>query len=218
MTEITAELLLHAYSQGIFPMGESADSDEIFWVDPELRGIFPFERFHVPSRLARKIRKQPFEIRLDTAFRDVMKACAETIPDTERDNTWINDTILDRYYELFKMGFAHSVECWREDKLVGGLYGVSIGGAFCGESMFHKETDASKVALVYLVARLKKAGYTLLDTQFVTDHLEKFGAVEIPRMEYKARLARALELEPDFYSLGGDASPETILHLVTQIS
>ncbi|WP_321391037.1 leucyl/phenylalanyl-tRNA--protein transferase [Emcibacter sp.] len=218
MTEITADLLLHAYSQGIFPMGESADSAEIFWVDPELRGIFPLDHFHVPSRLARTIRKQPFEIRIDTAFRDVMMGCAETVPQTERDNTWINDTILDRYCELFDRGYAHSVECWQEGKLVGGLYGVAIGGAFCGESMFHKVSDASKVALVYLVARLKKAGYSLLDTQFITDHLEKFGAVEIPRMEYKARLARALELEPDFYSLPEDCSPDTILQLVTQTS
>jgi len=217
--EITKELLLSAYMQGIFPMAESADADDVFWVDPDERGVFPLDKFHVPKKLARKIRNEPFDVRINTAFRDVMLKCAEPTQNIDRQNTWINEIILKRYCELHELGYAHSVECWQDDKLVGGLYGVAINGAFCGESMFHDVTDASKIALVYLVARLRVGGYILLDTQFVTDHLSQFGAIEIPRAEYRTRLKEALEIEDtDFYSLSEDADGSTILQSVTQTS
>jgi leucyl/phenylalanyl-tRNA--protein transferase len=210
--EISKELLLSAYMQGIFPMAESADADDVFWVDPDNRGIFPLDQFHIPRKLAQKIRAQPFEVRINTAFRDVMLNCAEPTNNPERQNTWINDLILTCYNELHELGYAHSVECWQTGKLVGGLYGVSINGAFCGESMFHNVTDASKVALVYLVARLNAGGYVLLDTQFVTDHLSQFGAIEISRADYKKKLNNALEIEnSDFYALSENEETETIL-------
>lgn len=216
---ITPELLLSAYMQGVFPMAESADSDDVFWVNPDERGIFPLDQFHVPKKLAKKIKTEPFQVRINTAFRDVMLKCAEPTQNIDRQNTWINKTILTRYSELHEMGYAHSVECWLNNELVGGLYGVSLNGSFCGESMFHTVTDASKIALVYLVARLKVGGYSLLDTQFVTDHLSQFGAIEISRKEYRARLKNALEIEDsDFYSLSEAASGSTILQSVTQTS
>ena len=216
---ITPELLLSAYMQGIFPMAESAESDDVFWVDPDERGIFPLDQFHVPKKLAKKIRTEPFNVRINMAFRDVMLKCAEPTDNVDRKNTWINKTILTRYNELHEMGYAHSVECWQNDELVGGLYGVSLNGAFCGESMFHTVTDASKIALVYLVARLKVGGYSLLDTQFVTDHLSQFGAIEIPRKEYRSRLKDALAIEDgDFYSMSEEADGSTILQSVTQTS
>lgn len=217
--EITKELLLSAYMQGIFPMAESADSDDVYWVDPDERGIFPLDKFHVPKKLARKIKAEPFEVRINTAFRDVMLKCAEPTDNIERQNTWINGMILDRYCELHELGYAHCVECWQDDTLVGGLYGVSLNGAFCGESMFHEVSDASKVALVYLVARLRVGGYSLLDTQFVTDHLSQFGAIEISRKDYRALLNDALENDDaDFYSMSEDADGSTILQSVTQTS
>lgn len=217
--EITNELLLSAYMQGIFPMAESADADDVFWVDPDERGVFPLDQFHVPKKLARKIRSEPFDLRINTAFREVVLKCAEPTQSVDRQNTWINELILERYCELHELGYAHSIECWQDDKLVGGLYGVAINGAFCGESMFHSVTDASKVALVYLVARLKVGGFMLLDTQFVTDHLSQFGAIEIPRAEYRAQLSKALEIDTtDFYSLSADADGSTILQSVTQTS
>ncbi len=217
--EITKELLLNAYMQGIFPMAESAESEDVFWVDPDERGIFPLDKFHVPKKLARKIRTEPFDVRINTAFREVMIKCAEPTKNIDRQNTWINDLILTRYSELHELGYAHSVECWLDEKLVGGLYGVSLNGAFCGESMFHHVTDASKIGLVYLVARLKVGGYTLLDTQFLTDHLTQFGAIEITRTEYRERLKEALTHEKaDFYSLSEDADGSTILQSVTQTS
>ena len=216
---ITPELLLSAYMQGIFPMAESAESDDVFWVDPDERGIFPLDQFHVPKKLAKKIRTEPFKVRINMAFRDVMLKCAEPTDNVDRKNTWINKTILTCYNELHEMGYAHSVECWQNDELVGGLYGVSLNGAFCGESMFHTVTDASKIALVYLVARLKVGGYSLLDTQFVTDHLSQFGAIEIPRKEYRSRLKDALAIEDsDFYSMSEEADGSTILQSVTQTS
>ena len=199
---ITPELLLSAYMKGIFPMAESADSDDVFWVDPDERGIFPLDQFHVPKKLAKKIKSEPFKVRINTAFQEVMLKCAEPTDNVDRQNTWINKTILTRYNELHEMGYAHSVECWQDQDLVGGLYGVSLNGAFCGESMFHTVTDASKIALVYLVARLKVGGYRLLDTQFVTDQLSQFGAIEISRKEYRARLKEALLVEDsNFYSM-----------------
>jgi leucyl/phenylalanyl-tRNA---protein transferase len=219
--EITPELLLRAYAAGIFPMAESAGSDELHWYDPTMRGILPLDRFHVPRSLRKTVRRGPFEVRADTAFRAVVEACGAPAP--ERESTWINGRIVDLYTELFRRGFAHSVECWLEGRLVGGLYGVSLGGAFFGESMFSRETDASKVALVHLVARLVAGGYELLDTQFVTGHLTRFGAVEIPRREYRTRLARALQRTVRFPGAGGvpvdgGALVEAFLHSTTQTS
>ncbi|ACI98354.1 leucyl/phenylalanyl-tRNA--protein transferase [Rhodospirillum centenum] len=195
---LTPDLLLRAYAAGIFPMAESAASDELMWFDPPMRGIMPLDGFHVPRRLRRTIRQQPFTVRCDSAFRGVMEACAESGPG--RPQTWINGDILDAYCRLHALGFAHSVECWAGDRLVGGLYGVALGAAFFGESMFSRATDASKVALVHLVARLRAGGYTLLDTQFVTEHLAQFGSVEIPRARYKALLTEALRRPARFQS------------------
>ncbi len=205
--------------QGMFPMAESAKADDIYWVDPQMRGIFPLDQFHIPKKLARKIKAEPFEIKINTAFNDVMIHCANTTPHKDRQNTWINQTILTHYNKLHEMGYAHCVECWQDDKLVGGLYGVSLNGAFCGESMFHTVTDASKIALVYLVARLKVGAYKLLDTQFITKHLSQFGAIEIPRLQYRVLLKDALlQDEADFYGLAEDAEPSTILQSVTHTS
>ncbi len=193
---LTAELLLRAYTTGMFPMGKSRGDSDIVWVDPELRGILPLDGFHVPRRLRRTVRNRRFEIRADTTFATVMKSCAT--PWRGRRDTWINNEILRAYAELHHLGFAHSVECWLEDDLVGGLYGVSIAGAFFGESMFTRKTDASKVALVHLVARLGHAGYRLLDVQFITDHLKQFGAVAVPRHEYRILLQNALAVNAKF--------------------
>lgn len=216
MSEIDADMLLRAYAYGVFPMAESRDDPQLYWIDPEARGVLPLDKFHVPRRLKRTIRQRLFDVRIDTSFREVMLGCAEAAPG--RDGTWINARILELYTELHERGHAHSVECWRDGKLVGGLYGVSIGAAFFGESMFSRETDASKVALVYLVARLVRGGYKLLDTQFVTTHLAQFGAREISREAYRERLARAIATDADFYSLALDTAPEEILQSVSQIS
>lgn len=194
---LTPELLLRAYAYGVFPMAESRDSDELYWIDPQLRGILPIDDFHVPKRLKRTIRQGKFEVRIDCAFEEVIDGCAEAREG--RENTWINEPIRRLYTALFDMGFAHSVETWRDGRLVGGLYGVAIGGAYFGESMFSRERDASKVALVYLTARLKRGRYTLVDTQFVTDHLKRFGAHEIPRGTYHVRLQEALRQPATFY-------------------
>ena len=197
--ELTPELLLRAYSVGIFPMSESRADASIFWVDPRMRGILPLDGFHLPRSLRKAVRQKRFEIRCDTAFSEVITACAEPRPD--HPDTWINPSIVRAYTQLHHMGFVHSVECWREDELVGGLYGVSLGGAFFGESMFSRATDASKVALVHLVARLRVGGYALLDVQFITDHLERFGVVEIPARDYHQRLESALHLTAQFPSV-----------------
>ncbi len=196
MIELTAELLLRAYSVGLFPMAEDRDDPDLHWIDPEVRGIIPLDRFHVPQRLARTLRQGTFEVRVDTAFDAVIQACAEATD--RRPKTWINDTILRLFGELFSRGFAHSVECWREERLVGGLYGVALRGAFFGESMFSHERDASKVALAHLVERLRLGGFRLLDTQFVTPHLATFGALEIPRAAYRDRLGDALRVKAVF--------------------
>lgn len=196
MTELTADLLLRAYTVGLFPMAETADDPDLFWVDPERRGIIPLDAFHIPRSLRKTVRKGLFEIRIDTDFSGVLAGCAEVGP--RRRATWINAEIVRLYTELHRRGFAHSVECWREDRLVGGLYGVTLGGAYFGESMFSREPDASKVALVWLVALLIRGGYTLLDTQFVTPHLARFGAVEISRGAYKRKLAAALKTQARF--------------------
>lgn len=216
MSDITSDVLLRAYAYGVFPMAEGRASDELFWIDPELRGILPLHSFHLPRRLKKTIRQQPFEVRCDTAFRQVMEACAASRPG--REGTWINEQILDLYTELHEKGFAHSVECWQGKKLAGGLYGVSLGAAFFGESMFSLERDASKVALVYLAARLKHGGYKLLDTQFVTAHLSQFGVIEIPRPDYKVLLNAAVTAQADFYSLPLDAPPGAVLQSISQTS
>ena len=196
MDEISPELLLQAYACGYFPMADSAESSELYWYDPPWRGVIPMDAFHIPRKLRRVVRQQRFEVRFDTAFDAVLSACAE--PTAERPKTWINDGIRRLYRALAETGHAHSVECWREGDLLGGLYGVSLRGAFFGESMFSREQDASKVALVHLVALLRAGGFVLLDTQFMTDHLRQFGGLEIPQSEYKKRLARALQVNGKF--------------------
>ena len=183
---LTPSLLLQAYQVGLFPMSEGRDDPEVFWVDPTMRGIFPLDGFHISRSLARRIRQHPFEITFDAAFADVMRGCAA------RDETWINETILDLYQRLHRQGFAHSIEVWDGSELVGGVYGVTIGAAFFGESMFSRMTDASKIALAYLVDRLRKCGFTLFDTQFITPHLASLGAIEIPRADYQRMLDKAL--------------------------
>ena len=193
---LTPEILLRAYAAGIFPMSETREDKELFWVDPEYRGIIPLDRFHIPRKLAKLIRTRPFEIHLDRDFESVMRECAA--PGAGRNETWINDEILRLYVGLHRMGHAHSVECWLDGELVGGLYGVSLKGAFFGESMFSRARDASKVALVYLVALLRHGGYSLLDAQFVTDHLRQFGAFEIPRKRYHEFLDKALSHDATF--------------------
>jgi len=193
---LSVEILLRAYSAGVFPMADSRQGRKLYWVDPEWRGIMPLESFHAPRRLRRTVRQGVYEVRCDTAFRDVITACAEPAPG--REDSWITAEIVNAYTELFQRGMAHSVECWNADELVGGLYGVSIGAAFFGESMFSRATDASKVALVHLVARLVAGGYRLLDTQFITDHLSQFGAIEVPRRSYRRMLSGAIAARADF--------------------
>jgi leucyl/phenylalanyl-tRNA--protein transferase len=188
--QLSPELLLRAYAVGIFPMAESRNAQEIHWIDPDRRGILPLERFHVPRRLKRRLRRGDFEVRCNTAFGQVIRACA--LPAPGRRETWINPTIERLYVGLHEMGFAHSIEAWHDGRLAGGLYGVTLGAAFFGESMFHRTADASKVALVHLVARLKKSDFQLLDTQFETPHLRQFGVLEIKRDDYRHRLARAV--------------------------
>lgn len=190
---ITPELLLRAYSIGLFPMADAADDPEIFWVEPEMRGIIPLDEFHVSKSLLKTIRKKPFDIRFDTAFERVVEKCAEEVDN--RPSTWINQTIRDLYSALHSLGHAHSVEAWEGGELVGGLYGVSLGSAFFGESMFSRRTDASKICLVHLVERLKERGFTLLDTQFTTEHLKTFGAIDVPKADYGVLLEKAMESE-----------------------
>ena len=189
--EITVDILLRAYSVGLFPMADAADDPELFWVEPELRGIIPLDTFHVSKSLAKTIRRKPFDIRYDTAFESVMAGCASAAPD--RPSTWINETIRRLYTELHHIGHAHSVEAWEGDELVGGLYGVSLGSAFFGESMFSRRTDASKICLVHLVDRLREKGFTLLDTQFTTDHLKNCGASDMPKDHYAKILEKAVD-------------------------
>lgn len=193
---ITPEILLRAYAVGLFPMAESRDDPTLFWVDPHSRGVLPLETFHLPKRMRRLLRQARFEIRCDSAFPEVLDGCAESTE--RRPDTWINREIRELYLALFAMGHAHSVEAWRDGRLCGGLYGVALGGAFFGESMFSREPDTSKIALAHLVARLRKGGFALLDTQFVTDHLKRFGAVEVPRAEYRVMLSRALSVVAHF--------------------
>ncbi|MCW2273837.1 leucyl/phenylalanyl-tRNA--protein transferase [Rhodoblastus acidophilus] len=208
---ITPELLLHAYASGLFPMAEDADDEDLRWYDPSRRGVFPLDGFNVSKSLAKAIRSGAFEIRIDTDFFGVLAGCAESAPGREK--TWINGRIAELYGALFAHGFVHTVEAWRGEDLVGGLYGVALGGAFFGESMFHRATDASKICLTYLVARLNRGGFSLLDTQYITPHLASLGAVEISRAAYHRRLRAALPLQSHFRALPVDAPADTVLAL-----
>ena len=211
MSTITPQILLKAYAAGIFPMAESAEDNALYWVEPEERGIFPLDGLRISRSLRKRIRQRRFDVRVDTAFNDVIAACAEKAPD--RKTTWINQRIKSLYGQLYRMGCCHSVECWRGNRLVGGLYGVRIGGAFFGESMFSREPDASKVALVHLVARLKAGGFHLLDAQFTTPHLESLGARSVSRADYHVLLEQAIEADAEFFKFQGDRDPEVVLRL-----
>ncbi len=210
--DLTPELLLTAYASGLFPMADGRDADEVFWVDPTYRGVFPLDSFHISRSLRRRIKRDNYQVRFNTAFRAVVLGCAE------RDETWINDIIFDLYLELHRLGYAHSVEVWQEDDLVGGVYGVALGGAFFGESMFSTRTDASKIALTWLIDRLRLAGFSLFDTQFITTHLASLGATEIPRESYQKQLASALQKNPDITLAGRVQSAAGILQRNAQTS
>jgi leucyl/phenylalanyl-tRNA--protein transferase len=216
MLEITPDLLLQAYRIGVFPMGERRDDPKLYWLDPRLRAVLPLDGFHLPKRLARTVRQGVFEVSADTDFTGVMRACAEPRPG--HPESWINEPIVALYTELYRRGHAHSVECRLAGRLVGGLYGVSVGGVFFGESMFSRERDASKVALVHLVARLIKGGFRLLDCQFMTEHLRSFGAIEIPRDDFRALLAEAVEGTATFQRDLGGADPCIIVQASTRTS
>ena len=205
LVEITPEVLLKAYACGIFPMAENADDPSLYWIEPEKRGLLPLDGFHVTRRLARTVRSDKFQIYVDRDFEGTIDACAE--PQAGRSRTWINGRIRALYCKLHEIGHCHSVEAWQDGALVGGLYGVRLGRVFFGESMFHRERDASKVALVHLVARLRAGGFALLDTQFVTSHLLSFGAIEVSKRQYNRMLEHALEDEADFFALEPDPVP-----------
>ncbi|WP_323761514.1 leucyl/phenylalanyl-tRNA--protein transferase [Maricaulis sp.] len=211
-----AEELLNCYARGVFPMAEGRDDPRIYLLDPDERGIIPLNAFHVSRSLRKKVRQDVFQVTVDQDFAAVVAGCAQ--PSADREETWINDSIIRLYSELHAAGYAHSVECWSAGEMVGGLYGVSLGAAFFGESMFSVRRDASKVALVHLIARLKAGGYTLLDTQFTTAHLESFGALTIPRSAYRERLADALIFEADFNALPDEISGPQALQSTTQTS
>jgi leucyl/phenylalanyl-tRNA--protein transferase len=214
--EITPDLLLQAYRVGVFPMGESRDDPKLHWLDPRLRAVLPLDGFHLPQRLARTVRSGKFDVSADTAFAETMRACAEPRPG--HPESWINEPIVDLYNELHRRGHAHSIECRIGDRLVGGLYGVSVGAAFFGESMFSRERDASKVAMVHLVARLIEGGFRLLDCQFMTEHLRSFGAIEIPREAFRALLVDAIDRPANFQREPGGAEPCAIVQANTRTS
>lgn len=214
--EITPQVLLKAYACGIFPMAESADDPGMFWVEPEMRGILPLEEFHFPRSLKKTFRKNRFEMRIDHDFAAVIDACAEVAEN--RKSTWINARIKSLYCALHEMGNAHSFETWQDGQLVGGLYGVKLGSAFFGESMFSRQTDASKFALVHLVYEMRRAGFKLLDTQFATEHLERFGVTEVPKDTYQLLLEEALETNASFQTQDGGATSDSILQFFNQIS
>ncbi|NMM44325.1 leucyl/phenylalanyl-tRNA--protein transferase [Rhodospirillaceae bacterium KN72] len=200
--DLTPDMLLRAYAIGVFPMAEDRDDPDLFWIDPRMRGVIPLDGFHIPKRLRKTLRSNRYRVTFDRDFEGVMDGCAEATD--RRPRTWINDKILTLYTALFRMNHAHSVEVWDNGRLIGGLYGVTLGGAYFGESMFSRERDASKIALCHLVARLTFAGYRLLDTQFVTKHLQNFGAQEVPRSDYRARLSEALNHDVDFFTSYSD--------------
>ena len=212
MTDFTLDDLINCYRSGIFPMSDARDDDYLFLVDPPMRGVLPLDAFHVSSRLARTVRQDLYTIRIDTAFTQIIELCAEEAQN--RSSTWISHSIQALYQALFARGLAHSVEVWDGETLLGGLYGVSIGGAFFGESMVSRARDVSKIALVHLVARLKAGGFTLLDCQFQTDHLRQFGVVEMPKAEYLEKLAAAIDLKTDFYDLPRTASGQMVMSLL----
>jgi leucyl/phenylalanyl-tRNA--protein transferase len=215
-SRLTPDLLLQAYSIGYFPMSEDRYDEEVFWVRPDVRGVLPIRALHVPRKLAKRVRSEVFDVRIDTAFAAVMEGCAA--PQTDRWQTWINGPIIEAYTALHERGHAHSVEAWLDGELVGGLYGVSLGGAFFGESMFSTVTDASKVCLVHLAGRLAAGGYALLDAQFTNDHLVQFGIEAVPAPAYAERLQAALKLKGDFAAMPLQASGSTILQSITQTS
>ena len=192
--ELTTEFLLAAYANGYFPMAESRSSDKLYWFYPEERGIIPLDNFHIPHSLEKFMRKNPFTITCDKAFTDVMRGC--TMPRKKQKDTWINETIIELYSKLWRQGYGHSVEVWQDNMLIGGIYGLAIGGAFFAESMFSLVPNASKVALATLIQKLKEAGYQLFDTQYLNDHLLQFGATEIPRKQYLTQLKKALKTAP----------------------
>lgn len=204
MFEITPQVLLKAYSCGIFPMAESADDPALYWIEPQQRGVLPLNGLHIPKRLMRTVRTTPLTVKVDSDYDGVIDGCAA--PRAGRMSTWINGRIRSLYRELFDLGACHTVEVWNGNKMVGGLYGVALKSAFFGESMFSTERDASKIALVHLAARLIKGGFTLLDTQFVTDHLRQFGTIELDRMTFQRELEKALGKEANFYALPRDAT------------
>jgi leucyl/phenylalanyl-tRNA--protein transferase len=211
--EITPQVLLKAYTCGIFPMAESADDPALYWIEPQHRGILPLDAVHVPRRLVRTLRTTNLTVRIDTDIEGVIDGCAASRPG--RRSTWINERIRSLYRDLFELGHCHTVEVWDGDKLVGGLYGVALNGAFFGESMFSFARDASKIALVHLAARLAYGGFKLLDTQFVTDHLRQFGTVELNREEFHRLLETALEVEADFKRLPLNADADKIIEILT---
>lgn len=208
--------LLKAYTLGYFPMARSRREESVVWVLPDIRGVLPLGEARAPKRLLRTLKQEPFEIRVNTRFSDVIAGCARRAGG--REDTWINHAIEEAYLELHRAGFAHSVECWRQGRLVGGLYGVSIGGVFCGESMFSLERDASKIAMLHLIARLKATGFSLLDTQFHTPHLAQFGVRECPDTDYQSLLAGLLGVRADFLGLPAQLSTLTVLQSTTQTS
>ena len=210
--DLTPDLLLHGYRVGVFPMSETRDSDEVFWVDPRMRGVLPLDGFHISRSLRKRLRGRAYRISFNTAFRDVVRGCAA------RDETWINDTIFDLYGALFDRGDAASCEVWQDNQLVGGVYGVTIGAAFFGESMFSTATDASKIALAYLVDRLRQDGFVLFDTQFITDHLASLGCVEVPRADYHSLLREALAQDAVFDATAPITAPDHLIQRNTQTS
>lgn len=209
---VTPALLLHAYRAGVFPMAEHRADPELFWVDPRRRGVLPLDGFHISRSLAKTLKRDDYSITLNAAFADVVDACAE------RSETWINAEIRSLYQDLHGMGHAHAIEVWHHDQLVGGVYGVAVGGAFCGESMFSRKTNGSKIALAWLVDLLRRTGFILLDTQFLTDHLASLGAVEIPRAQYHAQLAQALHISADITGAPLAASGQDVVQRNTQTS
>ena len=210
--DLTPELVLRAYGAGVFPMADHADASDVYWVDPRKRGILPLNGFHLSRSLRKRLLKTDYKVRVDTSFVDVLDACAD------RPETWINPVIRELFIKLHHMGYAHSVEVWQEDGLIGGLYGLHLGGAFFGESMFTRGRDGSKIALAWLVARLKAGGFTLLDTQFTTEHLESLGARSVPRAHYHELLDRALAKRGNFKALPADYSPSGVVQLITHKS
>lgn len=210
--ELTPELVLRAYGAGVFPMADHAESDQVYWVDPRKRGVLPLDGFRLSRSLRKRLLRPDHRVRVDAAFEEVLDACAD------RPETWINGTIRTLFLQLHQMGHAHSVEVWHDGRLVGGLYGLRLGGAFFGESMFSRMRDSSKIALAHLVARLRAGGFTLLDTQFTTPHLESLGALAVSRSCYHDLLARALACRGDFYCVGAEPATDDVVQLITQRS